>query len=106
MTRRMLAVLIVLIATPRLAEATGWGYCLAPSHAQHRVYISQPFPLRGRDLVPDPEFAQMLRQDRIAHNDVQCPLTDSEARTVVMRRQALHYNRLAGNTIIRLKWKP
>lgn len=106
MPRRTLAVLILLIASPRLALATGWGYCLAPSHAQHRVYISQPFPLHGRFFEPDPEFAQMLREDRVAHDDVQCPLTKSEARTVVMRHQAIHYNREAGNTIVRLKWSP
>ena len=76
-----------------------WQYCLAPSHAQHLLYVSLPFsPGTHADIA----FAQMLRQVR--HDGIKCPIRDDEASISVMRQHAITVNRNAGNTIV--TWGP
>ena len=41
---RALLALGLMLLLPQLAHAADWRYCLAPSHAQRKVYISPPFP--------------------------------------------------------------
>jgi hypothetical protein len=76
-----------------------WRYCLAPSQAQHMVYITPPF---APGATTDIAFAKMLRQ--VQHDDMQCPIADSEASILIMRRHALSFNRNAGNIIV--TWEP
>ena len=36
--------LAVVVASAQPTFAADWQYCLAPSHAEHKVYISVTFP--------------------------------------------------------------
>src|SRR5262249_3453897 len=53
------------------AAIDGWQYCLAASHAEHKVYISLPFR-KSVDPNTETAFAQKLRQ--VQHAAVQCPI--------------------------------
>jgi hypothetical protein len=75
-----------------------WQYCLAPSHAQHLVYISLPFPTGTHG---DFAFAQMLHQ--VEHDAIRCSIADDEASISVMRQNTVSFNHNAGNTIV--TWK-
>jgi hypothetical protein len=84
----------------------GWQYCLAPSHAEHKVYISPPFPKSAELSNTETAFAQMLLQSGVQHDDVQCPIGNDEGSISTMREHAISFNRKVGNTIVTLSWKP
>jgi hypothetical protein len=84
----------------------GWQYCLAPSHAEHKVYISPPFPKSAALNSTEAAFDRMLLQSQIQHDAVQCPNGNDEPATSSMRQYAISFNRKLGNTIITLNWKP
>lgn len=77
----------------------GWQYCLAPSNADNKVYISPPFPKNADIAIA---FGQMLLQ--VQHDDVQCPIAYDKGLVSIMRQHAISFNRNAGNTII--NWEP
>ena len=94
---------VVLIATsPQLALAADWQYCLAPSHAEHKVYMSATFPVRGALGEADSAFEKLLEQARLPHDDVQCPRADDERSIEAMLQYAVSFNKEIGNTIIHI----
>jgi hypothetical protein len=84
----------------------GWQYCLAPSHVEHKVYISPPFPKSAELSNTETAFAQMLLQSQIQHDDVQCPNGNDEPSISTMRQYAISFIRKVGNTIVTLSWEP
>ncbi len=91
---------VVAIAATDAAQAADWQYCLALSRDNHRVYMSPPFPNRGRPGDADAAFASMLDQNGYPHDDVQCPRADDENSIATMRQYAIKYNQESGNAII------
>jgi hypothetical protein len=98
--------LTLIAASSQAAMATDWQYCLAPSHKEHKVYISTPFPSSGAWGNPDSALDRMLNQSGVRHDDVQCPRADDEPSIETMRQEAISFNHIAGNEIVNLNWKP
>jgi hypothetical protein len=89
---------------PSSVANTGWQYCLATSGAEHKFYISPPFP-RTADLnIIQVEFAQRLLE--LQHGPVQCPISKYKGSMATMRDDAISLNRKFGNTIVALNWEP
>jgi hypothetical protein len=88
------------------ADGSAWQYCLAPSYAENKVYISSPFPKSAPLSNTETAFAKMLFQSEIQHNAVQCPNGNDEPSISNMRQHAISFNHELGNTIITLNWKP
>jgi hypothetical protein len=84
----------------------GWQYCLAPSHAEHKVYISLPFPKNADLSNTQTAFGQMLLQSKAQHDDVQCPFGNDEDSISSMRKHAISFNRKFGNMIVTISWEP
>jgi hypothetical protein len=99
---KSLAGLVLIAASSQTAFAADWKYCLAPSHAEHKVYMSATFPVRGALGDADSAFEQMLEQAGLPHDDVQCPRADDERSIVLMLQYAIRFNQNNGNTIIHL----
>jgi hypothetical protein len=102
---RALASIALTMALPRTALAGDWQYCLAPSHAEHKVYMSAPFPAGGALATADHLFDRRLEQAGIRHDDVQCPRANGERAALVMRQHAIAFNQKLGNTIIPLRFE-
>ncbi|MDI1343346.1 MAG: hypothetical protein PSV22_04480 [Pseudolabrys sp.] len=94
--------LVVAVASARPAFAVDWQYCLAPSRADHKVYISARFPQHGALGDSDNAFQRMLDNAGLRYDDIQCPRADDERSIVVMMQYAINFNRRNGNTIIDL----
>ena len=94
------------LALSQAASAVDWQYCLAPSHAEHKVYMSAPFPSDWAPGSADNALDRVLNQSGVRHDDVQCPRANDESSIIVMRQQAIGFNHLAGNEIVNLDWKP
>jgi hypothetical protein len=94
--------LALMMASSQVALATDWQYCLAPSHAEHKVYITGTFPVRGVLGDADGVFERMLDKAGLRHDDVQCPRADDERSIVMMMQYAISFNQEIGNTIIHL----
>lgn len=99
---RALAGLVLTMAIPQIALAGDWQYCLAPAHAERKVYISAVFPGDAASGTADRLFERRLEQAGFAHDDIQCPRADDESAILVMRRHAISFNQHLGNTIIPL----
>jgi hypothetical protein len=82
-----------------------WQYCLAPSDAEKKVYISSPFP-RGPSLNTENAFAAMLSQSNKQHDDVQCPIGKDKPSILSMRKHAISFNHDRGYAIITRNWEP
>ena len=94
---------VALIATSsQAALATDWQYCLAPSQADHKTYMSGIFRARGTVYDADNAFEQMLNQGGLRHDVVQCPRADDERSIITMQQYAISFNRGNGNTIVHL----
>ena len=102
MLKKTLAGFVLIAASSQMALAADWQYCLAPSHAEHKVYMSATFPMRGALANADSEFERMLDEAGLRHDDVQCPRADDERSIILMLQYAISFNQEAGNTIIRL----
>ena len=97
--------LVLTIAIPQTSWASDWQYCLAPSHAENKVYISGTF--RSADLgSADSSFERMLSLKGLRHDDVQCPRADDESSILAMLRYAISYNKKIGAEIIYVSWEP
>ena len=96
--------LIALAAGP--ARADDWRYCLAPLHAEHRVYMSVAFPTaKSMERLQD-EFGTALARAGLRHGAVQCPRGDEQT-IQIMRTQATRFNRESGNTVVEFdRWSP
>jgi hypothetical protein len=88
------------------AHADEWRYCLAPLHAEHKVYISAPFfTAKSMERLQD-EFASALARAGLRHGAVQCPRGDQQSISL-MRLQAARFNRESGNAVVEFdRWNP
>jgi hypothetical protein len=87
------------IALPGLAQAEGWQYCLALSHAEQRAYVTNVAVER-----PGAEgaFSRSITEAGLEFDEVQCPRADDHLSLVVMRDYAMRYNSQVGMTVVRL----
>ncbi|MBI1202798.1 MAG: hypothetical protein GC182_09835 [Rhodopseudomonas sp.] len=89
----------------RAASGTEWQYCLAPSHADNKVYISQPFA--SDDLgFGDGQFRKALNRGGVSVDDIQCPRAETADAIAAMRRYAITFNRDSGNAVIFIRLNP
>lgn len=104
---RALFTLALLLSLPSLASAADWRYCLAPSHAEHKIYVTPPFAA-AKEPMDDAEsqVARMLTRSGLRYDDVQCPRADDQTAVVDMQEHAVNMNRQLGNQVINLRWKP
>jgi hypothetical protein len=105
MLTKISAGLILIVASLQSALAADWQYCLAPSKAEHKIYMSDAFPVRGTLYDADNEFEQTLDRAGLYHDVVQCPRADDEAAIVAMEQYAVTFNRKIGNVIVHLPLK-
>jgi hypothetical protein len=103
---RALLALGLMLLLPQLAHAADWRYCLAPSHAQRKVFISPPFPATMSMDDVESQFGKTLNRSGLHYDDVQCPRGDGETATLTMQQHAITVNRELGNEVINLRWKP
>ena len=100
MLTKTLAGCALIAASSQTALATDWQYCLAPSAAEHKIYISGAFPVRRALYDAINVFEQMLDEAGLRHEVVQCPRADDERSIVMMEQYAIRFNQEIGNTII------
>lgn len=96
------AAFLVLLCLPMGAHALDWSYCIAPAGADHRIFISRPFPSIGPKAEAD--FDDQLARRRMRHDSVQCPRASDEAAAVIMRQHAVDVNRLWGRQVVDIPW--
>jgi len=96
--------LTALLSQTALAE--DWRYCLAPSHAEHKIYISSPFPAIVSMDDAESQFGRTLSRSGYRFDDVQCPRSDDESGALTMREHAIAMNRDLGNQVVDLRWRP
>lgn len=100
MLTKIFAGLALTAASSQTALATDWQYCLAPSQADHKVYMSSAFPVRGAPYEANNAFEQALDRAGLPHDVVQCPRADDEGSIATMEQYAIVFNRAIGNAII------
>jgi hypothetical protein len=88
----------------RPGRSAAWQYCLAPSNADNKIYLSAPFPKSSSLHVNETAFAKKLRESKIQHGAVQCPNGVDEPSVLSMRQRAISFNQDRGNTIVTLGW--
>jgi hypothetical protein len=103
---RLLIGLNLFFLVSGMATGAEWRYCLAPSQAEHRIYLTTPFSGQTDTADAEAAFAQVLRSSGYRHDDVQCPLSDSEASSLEMQQHAIAANKNLGNQIVSLRWRP
>jgi hypothetical protein len=106
MIKRALFGLALILAIPQWALASDWRYCLAPSHAERKVYISPPFLATMSMDDAESQFGRRLAASGQRFDDVQCPRSDDETGALTMQQHAIVINRELGNQIINVRWKP
>jgi hypothetical protein len=102
MLTKLFAGFALIAASSHAALATDWQYCVAPSEAEHKVYMSDTFPVRGTLDDADTAFELMLDQAGLRHDIVQCPRADDERSIVMMQQYAISFSHGNGNTIVHL----
>jgi hypothetical protein len=102
MLTKIFAGLALIAASSQTALATNWQYCLAPSQAEHRIYMSGAFPVRGAFDDADSAFEWMLDQAGLRHDVVHCPRADDERSIMMMEQYAISFNQGISNTIVHL----
>ncbi len=102
MLARMFVGFALFAAGSQAALATDWQYCLAPSQADHKIYMSGTFPVRGALDDADNAFEQMLDRAGLRHDVVQCPRADDERSIAMMQQYAINFNKENGNAIVHL----
>jgi hypothetical protein len=103
--RALLAVLVTAMLS-QSAFASDWRYCLAPSHSQHKIYMSPPFPATVSMDDAELQFGRLLSQSGLRFDDVQCPRGRDETAAMTMQQHAITVNRQLGNEIVHLRWTP
>jgi hypothetical protein len=83
-----------------------WRYCLAPSQAEHRMYMSNPIPAGDIMISADDAFDRLLKKAGIPHDEVQCPRAPNKPTLIFRQRYAVKWNQELGNTIIPINWEP
>ena len=102
MVTKLFAGFALIAASSQAALAADWQYCLAPSQAEHKVYMSDAFPVRGTLADANTAFELMLDQAGLRHDVVQCPRADDERSIVMMQQYAISFSHGNGNTIVHL----
>ncbi len=87
-------------------EWQDWQYCLAPSLAEHKLYLSAPIPVSGIAASADAAFHEMLNKAGISHDEVQCPKAPNKRTLLFRQRYAIRLNEEIGNATINLNWEP
>jgi hypothetical protein len=87
-------------------EWQDWQYCLAPSLAEHKIYLSAPVPVSGIVASADAAFHEMLNKAGISHDEVQCPKAPNKRTLLFRQRYAIRLNEEIGNATINLNWEP
>lgn len=87
-------------------EWQDWQYCLAPSHAERKIYLSAPIPMTGSLGQADAAFHEMLNKAGIPHDEVQCPKAPNKRTLLFRQRNAIRLNDEIGNATIDLNWEP
>lgn len=103
---RALLALALMLSIPQMAFAGDWRYCLAPAHAEHKIYISPPFPATMAMDDAESQFGRRLAASGLRFDDVQCPRSDDETAALTMQQHAIVINRELGIAIINMRWKP
>jgi hypothetical protein len=103
---RVLLALALTVLLPQIAAAEDWRYCLAPSHADHKIYISMPFPATMSMDAAESQFGRALAHSGLRYDDVQCPQSNSESDAFAMQRHTIGMNHELGIQIIDTRWKP
>jgi hypothetical protein len=83
---------------------TAWQYCLAPSYAENKVYVSAPFLKSTSLYATETAFAKALHESELPHDVVQCPNGTDEPTILSLRQHAISFNQDRGNTIVTLDW--
>lgn len=99
-----IALALAMTALQHTARAAEWSYCVAPSDAQNRIYVSKPFVSVGPRA--EAEFDDALNARQLPHDAVECARADDQASAIVMRQQAVNVNRDWGRQVIDLRWRP
>jgi hypothetical protein len=103
---RALLALALTVLLPHIAAAEDWRYCLAPSHADHKIYISMPFPATMSMDAAESQFGRALIHSGLRYDEVQCPQSGSESDAFAMQRHAIGMNHELGIQVIDTPWKP
>jgi len=103
--RALLAMTFTLLI-PQIALAADWRYCLAPSHSEHKTYVTPAFRTTMPMDEAETQFASSLHRSGLRYDDVQCPRSDDEPSIIIMQDHAITVNHELGNEIINLRWKP
>jgi hypothetical protein len=82
-----------------------WRYCLAPSYAERKVYLSTPIPSSAISDSAEAVFDRTLKKDNITHDEVQCPRAPNRPTLLFRQRYAVRWNQENGNTIVTFKWQ-
>lgn len=98
--------LLTITLLPQQALADEWRYCLAPSHAEHKTYMSPPFPATLPTDDAESQFGALLAASGFHFDDVQCPRAEGQTAALTMQQHAILINRELGNEVINLRWKP
>jgi hypothetical protein len=101
----LLLIVSILIAATR-AEASDWLYCLAAAPEEHKVYMSEPFQTDASMTTVSDAFSRLLAGLKLQHGEIQCPRSDSEEPSLLMRDHAIDFNRMNGNEIAKVSGKP
>ena len=103
---RVLIAIALTLLLPQIAAAEDWRYCLAPSHAERKIYISMPFAATMSMDAAESQFGRVLTRSGLRYDDVQCPQSDSESSALAMQRHAIGINHELGIQVIDTRWKP
>jgi hypothetical protein len=82
-----------------------WRYCLAPSYAERKIYLSTPIPSSAISESAEAVFDRTLKKDNLAHDEVQCPKAPNRPTLLFRQRYAVRWNQESGNTIVTFKWQ-
>ena len=99
---KILTGFVLMMAMTQAALAVDWQYCLAPSHSEHKVYMSEIFLQREGLGSADSAFEKVLNQIGLHYDDIQCPRADDERSIVIMRQYAIRLNQEQGSKVIQL----
>jgi hypothetical protein len=100
------AALLFGIAGLQLATAAEWRFCIAPANPEHRIYMTAPFLTATPMDVMESGFHQALDRAGYQHDNVQCPTGATEQAVRAMRQHADDFNRLRGNEVVPVDWRP
>jgi hypothetical protein len=103
---RALLALALTLAVPQIARAGDWLYCLAPSGADHKIYMTAPFQESSATGDAESQFRRSLSWSGLVYDVVQCPRSDNETAALAAQQQAMDYNRKLGNQIVSMHWIP